>query len=166
MKIPEGMKFGGVTMVPSSDRSVTLKIKSADDLRALEKDARTRRRRAKAVALELPGMKAEDQRRAERRINKAYFACGCAEATVLGLVGLAASIGWLVLQKGGVAALPWTSWLLPLVVFVAATGIGKWLGLVRARFALRREVENLIAASGLRMEPPDGAGAKAMCAVH
>ena len=155
-------------MLSASDPSARLKITSAADLRALDKDARTRRRRrAKAIAIELPGVKIEDQRRAERAINKAYFACGCAEATLFGLVGLAAAIGWLVLRTGPIGALPWTWWLLPLAVFAAASGIGKWLGRARARSALRREIDNLAAVSGMRLEPEPAAGAaKAVCAVH
>ena len=155
-------------MLAADHASGTLKITSASDLRGLDQDARTRRRRrARAIVLDLPGINADEQRQRERRISRAYFACGCAEATVLGFAALLAAIGWLALGNGGFGAATWTSWLWPLAAFAAGTGVGKWLGLAWARIALRREINDLIATSGLRLEPPsDPTQAKAMCAVN
>ncbi len=131
-------------------------IEEAGDLRALALDARSgRRRTARRVVLGLSAIPPEELELRGKRINRAYYSCGCAEGTAFGFLALITYIGWLALGEGGFAAVGWPYWLGLLAVFIAGTGAGRWLGLARARTALRREVDELVARSTLRIEPTD-----------
>lgn len=143
--------------------SKALRISTADDLRLLWQEARTGRRRlAGGIAIDLDGLSEDERDAREAPINKAYFACGCAEATAAGLLGLALFIGWAI--GGGGDAPLWQNVLLGALVFFAAGGLGKFVGRSRANAALRREVEALAKASRIKLDRPNEAH-EAACAV-
>ena len=145
--------------------SRTMHVSTGDELRALWREARTGRRRRAAgpIALALPGLSEAESNARATRLNKAYFACGCAEATAAGLAGIVAFALWANVA-GGDRPL-WQTLLLGLGAFFVAGGVGMWVGRRRADAALRREVEAAAKAAGVDLGRAHDAHGAA-CAVH
>lgn len=122
----------------------TIVIKSAQDVAALARDVRTgRRQRAQELELKLDGLAEPEAAEISALLNKHYFACGCAEATTLGLAGLFGSIFWLAAGTESLSALGWQEPAIVIGAFFVGTGVGKGLGRLRARLVLQALVAKL-----------------------
>jgi hypothetical protein len=139
-------------------------ISTSEDVAALERDIRThKRRRVGHIALDIPDMDAAQQNRLAVDINRGYFACGCAEGTALGFIGLI-----------GTAVYVWSSDMLPgdwltaagytLGGFVAGVAIGKFAGKRVATAKLAQAVAELRNHFGPYLLDPEKP--TAACAVH
>lgn len=144
--------------------SHSLKVSTVEELRLLWREARTGRRRAAGlIVLDLPGLSEAEREARAARVNKAYFACGCGEAAIAGLIGAAAFAVWAV--RAGIDRPLWQMLLLGLLAFFVVGGAGKLIGRRRADAELRREVESAAAAAGLKLgRAHDTPGA--VCAVN
>jgi hypothetical protein len=78
----------------------------------------------------LPPAEAE---RARARLTELEHACGCALGSTVAFTALAAYIALLALGTGWLADSVWISLAVGAGVFVLAAGVGKTLGLMRAR---------------------------------
>jgi hypothetical protein len=109
------------------------------------------------IKLDVPGVSDVDRELQEQRINRDYFACGCAEATIFTLIALVAAPVWLVFSLGW-EAITWRHAAYALGSVVLASGVGKGIGVMRARHRLRREVEWLrhLLRPRAEPEPEDG----------
>lgn len=127
--------------------------------------------RHRKIKVAFEGLPDDENYQWQKKIEKWYYACGCAEATVTGLIGLVAFGASLFLQQGGIRAFNW--WDIPLtgLVFIAATGLGKLIGLVRARLNLVRTLEafetELVQRKIIKPDQPptEGEPASPLCAV-
>jgi len=128
------------------ERSV-LTIASSNDLILLNPYRRhskeARRTRYSEIKLQLNGMTPAEIVAKEKSLNRLYFDCGCAEATALGLAALAGLGAWLFFRPGGIAEFSTFDAATLVVGFFTASGLGKWIGRLRARSALAREVNAL-----------------------
>jgi hypothetical protein len=119
-------------------------IRSRADLDDLNPYRRQGRRlRFQEIKLAIPSLSPSDLAAKEERLNRAYFACGCAEATLFGLAALIGIGIWITLRPVGWMGLTWSDLGYTATAFFLATGAGKWVGLQRARWSLRREVVEL-----------------------
>ena len=137
-------------------------IRSSDDLLQLGRYARGGRLRLREIKLEVPDLSDAERAAEEERLNRLYFACGCGEATIVGLAGLAAAVIWMAARPGGWADLSWWDLAYAVGAFFVGTGVGKWIGLQRARFALARELQGLRSHFKEKRPPP---AKEARCAV-
>ena len=103
---------------------------------------RRSRPRFRRIKLDVSGVSDADRALREQRLNRYYFACGCPEATIFTLIALVAASAWLILGPGW-SALTWQHAAYALAAVALASGAGKGLGVMRARYRLRSEVENL-----------------------
>ncbi|HEX8571321.1 MAG TPA: hypothetical protein VF759_01070 [Allosphingosinicella sp.] len=144
--------------------SQALRISDGEALRALWLDSRTGRRHLTGrIEIDLQGVPEKAREAHEDRINKAYFACGCAEAAMVGLAGLAAYAGWAATRDNGQQW--WVHLLLGAAAFFVAGALGKLIGRRRADAQLRREVEALAKAGRIKLDRQiDTQGA--VCAVN
>lgn len=142
----------------------TLVIATSDDLAALERDLRTmKRRRIGQIDVQVPGLKPEQQTRLARDISRGYFACGCAEATALGLLGLVAGAGFA--WSAGMIPAEWLKALgLGFGGFAAGVSLGKFAGKRLALLPMARAVAELRSHFGPEELPPEKP--TAICAVH
>ena len=83
----------------------------------------------------------DEARAAQERIDRLVDACGCGEGAAATMLAGGAWVAW-VLGPGIWPGLGGAAWRFFLVLFAGATA-GKVFGLVRARFALRRELRAL-----------------------
>jgi hypothetical protein len=96
------------------------------------------------IRLAAPAMPQAEVNAREDRLNRLFFSCGCAEATVFGLVALGGVVAWMTLRPQGWAGLAWSDLAYTIAAFFLAAGAGKGIGRLRARHALRREIAQLI----------------------
>ncbi|RAI52871.1 hypothetical protein DOO74_15395 [Rhodobacteraceae bacterium AsT-22] len=159
------IQFQDKTM--KKDRKTTI-VSTSDDVAALERDLRThKRRQVGQLRLDIKGMDSERQNRLALEINRGYFACGCATATVLGIVGLIAGAahGWsthLGADAGWAGAARAAAWALG--GFAIGTSLGKLIGKRFAAIRLGRAVGELRQHFGPEELPPEKPTAR--CAVH
>lgn len=95
------------------------------------------------LTLALPGMGEPDRALAEARLSAHLSACGCNEGALALIVALPPAVFVAVLSPlspGG-----WQSWAVVFAVLVAASLIGKLVGLARARRRLTVEIAGLLA---------------------
>jgi hypothetical protein len=111
---------------------------TADSAASLQ-ELRSRKVRSRIRRIRLAGP-LEDER-AERAINRAYFACGCEHGSIAVMAVMVASLSSGVLL-GFDGALAW--WRI-LIYLAAAAFIGKMAGLALARVRLRRIYGELVA---------------------
>ena len=142
----------------------TIVIATSEDVAALERDLRThKRRRTDRIHLAVPRMDEARQNRLAQDINAGYFACGCAEGTALGFLGLIAGAGWAwsqgMLPAGWLQALGWT-----LGGFAAGVSVGKFAGKRLASLRMAGAVAELRAHFGPETLPEGKP--TAACAVH
>jgi hypothetical protein len=76
-------------------------------------------------------------------IERLYFACGCGEGTLFGMISLLSYIGWIAARWDGLQTLSWLHLVGVPVVFVVSTGLGKCVGLWRAGRTLTQRVAQL-----------------------
>jgi hypothetical protein len=147
-------------------------ISDRPTLEELQRQAdRSWRARYRKIQIAFQGLPDDENHSWQSKIEKWYYACGCGEATVTGLVGLAAFGASLFLQQGGIRA--FTLWDIPLtvLVFIAATGLGKVVGLVRARLNLIKTLDEfeaeLVQRKIIKPEQPpaEDETASPLCAV-
>jgi hypothetical protein len=100
----------------------------------------------RALVIELPGLSTEEAHAASERILSYGRECGCS----LGANCMAAAFGfaviWLAFRYGVwtsqfIRHLPWA-----LLCAFAGAGLGKWLGIARARARLKKQIGKLIAS--------------------
>jgi len=98
-----------------------------------------------SVVLELPGLSAEAARAAAERIVGYSNECGCSLSAKCMVAGFALAVAWLALRYGALTTN--FLWRLPLGLLCAfaGAGIGKSIGVVRARARLKSEIAKLIA---------------------
>lgn len=144
----------------------TIVIKTAEDVVALARDVRTgRRRRAKAIDIKLNDLPNSEAAEISVQLNKHYFACGCAEATALGLAGLFGAIFWVASRTESVSALGWQDPALVIGAFLVGIGVGKAIGRLRVRLALQASVDKLVTRVDGVSDIGKGDGS-AVCAVN
>lgn len=100
-------------------------------------------RRFAGLRIEAEGLDTHERRRWQERLEKAYFDCGCAAATVLGFVCLGAAVIVRTASAGGLARLSWTDGLFVAAAFLAGTSTGKLLARRLTRRRLLRELDEL-----------------------
>jgi hypothetical protein len=91
---------------------------------------------------DLSALPREEAERARARLAKLHGACGCAAGALVGLAALGAYIG-LVLGLGLIVDSRWITVGVGAALFVLATGAGKTLGLMWARYQRDRLLEEL-----------------------
>ena len=146
-----------------SDRKVTT-IATSQDVEALERDLRSlKRRRVGSIVLDIPDMDRSTQNRLATEINRGYFACGCAEATGLGFVGLI-GMGLSVWSRGMLPGEWLASLGYVLIGFASGVVIGKLGGKRLADIRLSRTIAELRTHFGpVQLDPEKPTAA---CAVH
>ncbi|MDH5216989.1 MAG: hypothetical protein OEX19_04795 [Gammaproteobacteria bacterium] len=123
----------------------TISISTVEDVAALVRDVRTgKRRHVNEIIIRLDGIEKEQADQLSQEINKNYFACGCSEATALGLAGLAAALVWMGNRFENWQNFSLQDGLIVVGAFIIATGVGKAIGHLRARIALKTAVDKLI----------------------
>lgn len=121
--------------------SRSLTIDSLQSLYPLQQDIRSgRRHRFREIRVAVPQLSDEENRVWNQRIEAAYFACGCGEGAAAGVLGLLGYGVWAVVS----AAPPgWLDLVWLFAVFFVASGVGKAIGLARARRSLAATVAGL-----------------------
>jgi hypothetical protein len=145
------------------DSNGVFTISTREHLAALRSRARGRPK-FRRIALALPGLSDAERAAQERRLNRSYFACGCGESSAVALAALAAMLLWITLRDGGWAGASWWDALATAAAFIAASGLGKGLGRLRAR----RDLAAGLAELDARLAPPTAAvaeGHPARCGV-
>lgn len=128
------------------DRFLTIdSLESLDPLR--DELRRGSRRRFNRIRLRLPALSSSENAGWEDRLERGYLACGCAEAGALGAISIVVGASWVAFDG---VAFTGSQGLWLLVIFFLATGIGKAIGLARARSRLRADVATLCAVIGNR----------------
>jgi len=121
-----------------------LTIRTWADAQRLNPYRRDRERRGiSAIKLDIPSLPASDVAAKEKELNRLYFACGCSEATAFGLTALIGMGIWLASRPGGWDDLAWIDIGYVVGGFFAATGVGKFVGRLRARRALQSALDDL-----------------------
>ena len=129
----------------TTDKKTTI-IANSEDVAALERDIRThKRRRVGHIALDIANLDKSKQNQLSVEINRGYFACGCAEGTALGFLGLI-GMGLYVWSKGMIPADWLTAAGYSLGGFVAGVAIGKFAGKRVATAKLARAVSESVLA--------------------
>lgn len=129
--------------LPDVAGSAEVVIRETDALRALLR-ARGASRRA-PVRLEFDGLSESEGRLAGERLTRWRLECGCTWGAVATVAGLVVMATWLVLRfdvtsVAFVLRLP-----VAIGAVVACAGLGKAVGVARARWRFRREVNALLA---------------------
>jgi hypothetical protein len=125
----------GVTRVP------LMTVRTSHDLALLRTRQFLQDRRS--FEFDLPGLSAPEASQAVERLSAYRDECGCSMGAWFGTGALVAAVAWFVFNPpSGVWAIS-LQLVSSLVVLMAATGIGKTLGVLRARGALHREIDSL-----------------------
>jgi hypothetical protein len=119
----------------------TLIIDSVESLYPLRQEARRGGRRQYAeLRLSVPQLSTDENAAWQRRVDDAYFACGCGEGAAFGAAAIVAYAVWAVVRPAPVG---WMDALWLVVAFFVASGLGKALGLARARRGLATTLDDL-----------------------
>src|SRR5918996_394832 len=101
-----------------------LEITSAESLSILQDEQRRAGpRKFTGFVVRVPDATDATNDEWRKRIERDYFACGCAEGTWAALIAVAGCIGWALFRPGGWSALSWTDGLVLAGAFIAATGL-------------------------------------------
>jgi hypothetical protein len=92
---------------------------------------------------DLTALPREDASRARARLTELEHDCGCALGSTIAFAALAAYVVLLVFGPGLLVGSPWISVGVGAAVFVLAAGVGKTLGLMRARIERERLIDEL-----------------------
>jgi hypothetical protein len=118
-----------------------LTVRDAADLDLLNpyrrKPARWRR-----IEVDVAGLADGERKATEEDLNRHYFACGCAEASALASAAVVGVPAWLVISRG-MDGLTWLDALAALGLVFLAAGLGKGVGVLRARYRLGRVLARL-----------------------
>lgn len=130
-----------------------LRIDSAADLQPLHDHVRRARpRQYRRLVLAVPELSSEERERWQEQLERYYFACGCGESAVGGLLGAAVAGGRSLLQ----AETPWWRHLAAVGLgFALGSGAGKAAGLLRAGIELDSAVTRLEAVIRSRQDEPE-----------
>jgi hypothetical protein len=96
-----------------------------------------------AIKLDAPKMGESERAAWEKRLNRAFHACGCGEASLGTLVGLIASGTWVGIRIVNTGGTGLGDLFIVLAGVVIGTTFGKIAGLVRAEAKLHRLVREL-----------------------
>lgn len=96
------------------------------------------------VALQLPGIAPDEARAAGERIESYRNECGCDLGAKCMALGFFATLAALVLRHGIAGWTLVTAVLWAALCSVMCAGVGKAIGIARARTGLRREIDRLI----------------------
>jgi hypothetical protein len=96
-------------------------------------------------AFDLGGLPAPDADRIRERLAKLDRACGCTLGAAVALTATAMYVLAVVIGPGRVAGSWWATLALGTAVFLAGVGVGKSLGLTRARRQRQRLLDDLAA---------------------
>jgi hypothetical protein len=107
---------------------------------------------------ELDALPEQEAETARRRLARLDTACGCAEGAALAFAALILYllIGMELVGGGGLAQAG-----IGAAIFILAAGAGKTLGLMRARYARDRLLDELHSRVALLVESRDGSGGRA-----
>lgn len=104
------------------------------------------RHRYSRLHLELETLTAAENTYWTSRLNSAYRACGCLEASLGLVLGLAAYLFYLASTKG-LSSSGWLEAGIGLLVLTVSSAVGKLTGIMRARNTFRRSLRRLAAAT-------------------
>jgi len=104
------------------------------------------------IALELPELEPTVRTQYELRLSRLYSECGCALGAATGAVFVGCYAISLIAAGGSYPSLGIL--VLGFVIFLLGVGVGKSLGLVRARTALRRTIAHLLQEGSLHRPEP------------
>ncbi|MCB8823323.1 hypothetical protein [Microvirga rosea] len=118
-------------------------IHHPDELNALSVLPLMQPRPRGILRLETTAFAADERASWEKRLNRAYHACACGEASLGMITGVLIAIVWVGLRIATIGSIGITDGAIVLGSAVAGTVIGKILGLFRAQVRLRRLVNAL-----------------------
>ena len=98
------------------------------------------RRRFRALSVAVPELSASENEEWSDHLRLLYFACGCREGAWFAFVVMLLAPAWLIARAGALDALSWSEAGIWLGAVFVASGIGKLIGLVRARTRLETMV--------------------------
>jgi hypothetical protein len=81
----------------------------------------------------------------ERRLNRAYRACGCGEAALGTIVGLIVAGVWIAVRMADGDRFRLEEWLIILGSAIVGTALGKTVGLLRAKSRLEHLIKEIAA---------------------
>ncbi len=100
--------------------------------------------RTHRIALKLSWLSNEENSQWSERINREYTACGCSEGAVAGMLG--SGVGTLVFFGNQWIGHPWSNTYAAIAagaVLIGAMGLGKAIGLLRARRRLQKTIQEI-----------------------
>ncbi|MGE0096321.1 MAG: hypothetical protein AB7M05_05870 [Alphaproteobacteria bacterium] len=127
-----------------------LSIRSVADLMRLSA-YRPRTKPIRRIEVHISGISESERASYEKQLNRHFFACGCAEASVAAILGTVGAIVWIALTVDSWSDLSWHQPALLAGTFIIATGIGKFTGRLISRFRL----EQTKSALRKTLAPPD-----------
>jgi hypothetical protein len=136
----------GIRMKPSptSHQFLICHVAQLDDIRGREA-WRNRHRRGELV-LQIPSLTAAENNEWTDRLNSTHRACGCPTSAVGMMAGLGGYLSFIAVTKG-FSSSGWLEAGIGFVVVLAATGLGKFLGLSWARIRFNQKLNALVAAT-------------------
>jgi hypothetical protein len=123
--------------IAGASRGDVLSIRSVADLMRLTA-YRPRTNPIRRIEVRISGISEPERASYEKQLNRHFFACGCAEASVAAILGNVAAIVWIALTVDSWSDLSWRQPALLAGTFVIATGIGKFAGRSVSRFRLEQ----------------------------
>lgn len=123
--------------IVGASRGDVLSIRSVTDLIRLSA-YRPRTNPIRRIEVQIFGMPEPERASYEKQLNRYFFACGCAEASVAAILGTIAAIVWIALTVDSWSDLSWHQPALLAITFVTATGIGKFTGRLISRYRLEQ----------------------------
>lgn len=127
---------------PAARQPLVIRDRDALDALSAELASNLHRRHAGFV-VEVGDMDAAERQHWRDRLERGYFACGCATATAAGLAALAGFLIHRIASAGGIGSLRWADAGVAVLVFAIGTGLGKALGRRRARLRLLHAIDQL-----------------------
>lgn len=119
----------------------SLTIDSVESLYPLTQEVRRGgRRRFRALEVAVPQLSPDENETWQKQLDRAYFACGCGEGAAFAVLGVVGYAAWAVARPEPLA---WLDLLWLVGTFFVAAGLGKAIGLARARRRLARTVDRL-----------------------
>lgn len=95
------------------------------------------------IALKMSDMRPEERSDWEYRLNRDYNACGCESGAIMLVAALAVYVSYLATRQDLLVSHPLWLGVIGLAIALLSTGIGKGIGMVIARFRLKKSIEGL-----------------------
>jgi hypothetical protein len=96
-----------------------------------------------AILLKLDGLEPSETHHWQDRINQHFYECGCSTGSAVMLLGVGLYLAFLVMRVAGIPGAASTDIALGLILCFGSAGVGKWLGLQRARYQLRQDIREI-----------------------